>query len=127
MAMEDLFPPEAIRILRSARWDCGASKAHEALSGGFWWSDELPDGLFDACHKVGSWAFRYLLGFRASLVAGRPREELARPWRQLERECPGWPGFRPERRSPELRVEQEAESRRVVEELESLCDPEFKD
>src|SRR4051812_3502924 len=54
MTVEDLFPPDAIRILRSARWDCGATKAYEAQSGGFWWSDEFPDGLVEACHKVGS-------------------------------------------------------------------------
>jgi hypothetical protein len=124
--MEDLFPPAAIQILRSARWDRGATRAYEALSGGFWWSDEFPDGLVEACRRAGSWAFRYLMGYRASLVAGCPREALARPWRQLERECPGWPGFRPERRGPELLAEQEAESRRVVAEFESLLDPEPK-
>ncbi len=61
----------------------------------------------------GSWAFRFLMGYRASLIRGSPREELRPPWDQLLRECPEWPGFRPERRDSSLATELDRASRRV--------------
>jgi hypothetical protein len=88
----DQFPLEAIAALRSAQWDPNAVKKYEALSGGFWWSDEIPAGALQACAQADSWAYRTLMAYRASLVAGQPREYLAGPWHQIERECPDWPG-----------------------------------
>jgi hypothetical protein len=60
--------------------------------------------------KHGSWAFRFLMGYRASLIRGIPREELRPPWDQLLRE---WPGFRPERHDPTLAAELDRECRQV--------------
>jgi hypothetical protein len=71
------------------------------MSGGFVWEDEFPEEALDACKRAGSWAFRWVIGYRASLVMGKPRDELRPAWDQLARECPEWPGFRPDRQRAE--------------------------
>ena len=108
-----LFPVAALAILRQARWEPDATHSYEVMSGGFAWSDERLSQLSTACMAEGSWAFRYLMGYRASLIRGAPREELRPPWDQLLRECPEWPGFRPERSDPSLAAELDRESRGV--------------
>ena len=50
--------------------------------------------------------------YRASLIREAPREKLLAPWDQLLGECPDWPGFRPERRSPTLAAELDRERRK---------------
>jgi|SRR5208283_4847944 len=110
---EQLFPPEALAILRQALWDPNATRSYEIMSGGFSWSDERMTDVSFVCMAHRSWAFRFLMGFRASLSAGAPREELSPPWDQLLQECPDWPGFREERRSTELAAELHRESRRM--------------
>jgi hypothetical protein len=123
MATDDLFPAPAIAILQRARYDPNAVRCYDGLSGSLRWLDEFPDGLTEACHAADSWAFRYLLGFRQSLIRGRPNETCSGPWRQLLQTCPSWPGFRPERNSSALLPELELESRRFLEEFEAFCDP----
>src|SRR5262249_44476426 len=102
---EMLFPEAALAILRQARWDPNATHSFEVVSGGFAWSDERLQEAAAACMEHRSWAFRYLMGYRASLTRGAPREELRPPWDQLLRECPEWPGFRSERSGPEVAAE----------------------
>jgi hypothetical protein len=97
-----LFPERALSILRAARWDPNASYSYEIMSGGFAWSDERLAEAASICTEQGSWAFRVIMGYRTSLIRQIPREELRSPWDQLLRECPDWPGFRPERRAPSL-------------------------
>jgi hypothetical protein len=109
---ESLFPEAALAVLREACWDPDATHSFEIMSGGFRWSDERLEDAASACMQAGSWAFRSLLGYRASLIRGVPREELRAAWDQLLRECPSWPGFRPERLSPALAAELDRESRR---------------
>ena len=108
-----LFPEEALAILRQARWDPNATHSYEVMSGGFAWSDERLSQSGSVCMAHGSWAFRFLMGYRASLIRGNPREELRATWDQLLRECPEWPGFRPERRDASLATELDRESRKV--------------
>src|SRR5262249_43060284 len=118
---EMLFPETALAILREARWNPDATHSFEIMSGGVQVSDERLWGAalvgrgsgvwaFLAC---GGWAFRYLMGYRASLIRGVPREGLRAAWEQLSQECPHWPGFRPERVSPLLSAELDRESRRT--------------
>jgi hypothetical protein len=83
------------------------------MSGGFAWSDERLPQSSTACMAHGSWVFRFVMGYRVSLIRGAPREELRPAWDQLLRECPDWPGFRPERSDPSLATELDRESRRV--------------
>jgi hypothetical protein len=108
----DLFPEAALAILRQARFDANASHQFEIMSGGFAWSDERLAEVAPICTPQDNWSFRILMGYRASLTRDAPREELRAPWDQLLRECPDWPGFRPERRSPTLAAELEREGRR---------------
>jgi hypothetical protein len=116
-----LFPEQALVVLRQARWDALALRSYELMSGGFHWSDErlLGDVAF-LCMEQGCWAFRFIIGYRASLIRSAPREELRAPWEQLLRECPNWPGFRQERSSPELLRELETEDERTARELDQL-------
>jgi hypothetical protein len=115
-----LFPPEALALLRKACWDANARRRYEILSGGFAWSDERLWDVAPICMAQGSWAFRYLMGYRASLIRGMPRDALRAPWDQLLRECPDWPGFRLERSNPALLRELEAEDERAVRDLDQL-------
>jgi len=117
---EMLFPDEAFALLQQARWDASATRQYEIMSGGFAWSDEWPSDVAYLCVERGSWAFRYVMGYRASLIRGAPREELRAPWDQLLRECPEWPGFRPERSSPALTKDLDYESNRAFRELDEL-------
>jgi hypothetical protein len=117
-----LFPEAAIAILRLTRWNPQAACSYEGMSGGLVWADEFPREAISACIQVDNWAFRFVWGYRASLIRGQPREELRTPWDQLAQECPQWPGFRPERRSAELRERLETESARFLAEFDSLFD-----
>lgn len=115
-----LFPQKAIEILRRARYDPNATFSFEIMSGGLRWSDERMEEVTSICMEQGSWAFRLLWGFRASLIRGAAREELRPPWDQLQKECPEWPGFRSERCSANLRGKLDSESRRASMDLERL-------
>lgn len=107
-----LLPDDAIAILRRAVWRPDAARFYEVMSGGFWWTDELVREASRVCVGRDNWSFRYLMGYRASVVRGEPDECLRPVWEQLRRECPAWPGLRPERSSPALAAELRRESRR---------------
>jgi hypothetical protein len=93
------FPQEAIEILRGVRWNPDAAWQFDLLSGGIIWDDEFPSEVTSICINENNWAFRAVLGYRASLIRGKPDERLRPAWEQLLHECPEWPGFRPERRA----------------------------
>ena len=80
-----------------------AKRSAELLSGGFMWSDERPEAAY--IDSENDYLFRFLIGFRASLIRGEPMEELRPVWDELQRLCPSWPGFRPERSDPALHDE----------------------
>jgi hypothetical protein len=122
MADGSPFPDTALVILRQTRWNPRAAWRYEGLSGGLVWDDELPREAIEACGRVDSWAHRYVLGYRASLIRGEPSEGLRAAWDQLARECPEWPGFRPERQAAELREQLEAASARFLAAFEALFD-----
>lgn len=105
-----LFSQAALAVLREARLDPNAKQQYEIMSGGFVWSDE---GLFNDVHVSDIRPFRWLVGYRSSLIRGNPNEELRSPWDQLIRECSTWPGFQPERRDSSLARELDAEWRKV--------------
>lgn len=117
---DNLFPQNAIALMQQAHWDSAATRSYEMMSGGFKWSDEWPAGVSFLCMEEDSYAFRFVLGYRASLIQGRPRDDLRAPWDQLSRECPEWPGFRPERCSPTLKSELETASNQSMLELDKL-------
>ena len=69
------FPPDALEIRKQVRWRPDARIGYEGLSGGLVWSDEFPREAVDVCVHNNSWAFRLVIGYRASLTRGKPREE----------------------------------------------------
>lgn len=115
-----MFPESALVILRRTRWNPESKCGYEGLSGGLVWSDEFPREAIEACVSVDNWAFRHVLGYRASLIRGEPREELRSAWDQLARECPDWPGFRPGRQASELRERLDSEQARFAREMDEL-------
>ena len=115
-----LFPDAAIEILRRARWTPDATRSYEIMSGGFHWSDECLFDVAQICVESDSWAFRFVVGYRASLIQGVPRDELREPWDQLRTECPDWPGFRPERCHKSLAKELDQESQKASDDLDDL-------
>lgn len=111
-------PEVLIPYLRGLRVDPTATRSYEAMSGGFFWSDERPAPPYS--ESASDYAMRFLLGYRASLVRGQPREDLRSVWDAVLAACPGWPGFLPERRSPTLAEELVQTSRRTLRRLEKL-------
>lgn len=107
-----LLPVDAIAVLRRAVWQPDAKRSYELMTGSFWWSDELVHELSRLCVGRDNWSFRYLMGYRASVIRGAPNEALRPVWEQVARECPNWPGLRPERNSPGLAAELHREGRR---------------
>jgi hypothetical protein len=120
MAHEGDFPEKALAILRKTKWNPQAKWFYEGMSGGLIWDDEFPEEALTACVSVGNWALRFVVGYRASLIRESPREELRASWDQLLRQCPQWPGFRPERRASELKPQLEAEEARFLAEFDAL-------
>lgn len=104
------LPSVLAKALRHTRFDPMATRSAELMSGGFMYSDEMPaPWYFDPHH--GRYAFRLLVAYRASVIRGHPVEYLKPLWVEVQRRCPHWPGFRPERSDPALREDLERELR----------------
>ena len=103
-----------VRQLQSLKYDPNATRVFELMSGGFCWSDERPDAYDDV---VLGYAFRFLLGYRASLIRATPNDTLRSVWDLVQARCPNWPGFRPERLDRELSTELDSENRRAMRRL----------
>ncbi len=99
------------KALRHTSFDPRAKRDAELLSGGFMYSDEMPARWYRDTDE-GGYAFRFLIGFRGSLIRQEPMEHLRPIWDEVYRLCPHWPGFRSERCDPTLREELEHELRR---------------
>jgi hypothetical protein len=106
---ERRFPPEAVARLRAAWYDPGARPGLELISGSFLWADELDSYMkfVAVCRAKGCPAYWEPLLFRSSVILGRPDARSQAGWEELQRVCPEWPGFRPERYSESLRAELE--------------------
>lgn len=104
------LPRVLAKALRHTRFDPNARRSAELFSGGFMYSDEMPARWYLDSND-GGYAFRRLIGFRASLIRAEPMEYLRPIWDEIQRLCPHWPGFRSERRDPALREELERELR----------------
>jgi len=122
MSSNQLFPASALAILRKAHYDEKATRNYEILSGGFWWSDELLRDVATVCMEVDSYAYGYVMAYRASISTGTPRDDLRGAWDQLLLECPDWPGFRPERCATTLARDLHEESIRTLAQLDALPD-----
>ena len=120
--LPDTFPPAALVMLAQQRFDPAAERSYDIMSGGFRWLDEFPNHQrwWDLMHAHDCCAFRFVLGYRASLIRGRERPELRAAWDQLRQHCPHWPGFRPERCSHDLQTDLRATERQTTKECIKL-------
>jgi len=92
------FSDAALAILDRMPFDARAVPVYDMISGGLHWHDEFPKPPDPAWEIVrAGWAFRFLLGYRASLTIAKERPELRLPWQQVVELAPRWPGLRPER------------------------------
>jgi dienelactone hydrolase len=107
LMQEPYFPEKAVAILRAARYDSAARPSLELISGSFIWWDEDYLEFAGTCRGLGCRAYQEPIRFRTSIIMGSPDESCRRGWEELQRACPEWPGFRPERRSESLRAELE--------------------
>jgi hypothetical protein len=110
---EMLFPDEALAVLRQARYNPQARRGLEYLTMSFHWSDEGLSQAVRACRKHDSRAYHFAMVLRTSVMQGTPVEEYRPTWDQLRKACPEWPGFRPQRCSPELLPVWQREVRRM--------------
>src|SRR5262245_41387493 len=109
-----LFSEAELSLLRGARYDPNAIRHCDLFAGGFFWSDEAIKELAMASDN---YLHRYVIYYRSLLSQGKAPTPFPL-WDQLLRECPDWPGFRPERRTSELATEYE----RVEAEFLDQCD-----
>ncbi|QDT27188.1 hypothetical protein Enr10x_25030 [Gimesia panareensis] len=110
----DLKPdePEFEKICRDLNRlvvDPQASPSFDGMSGAFNFSDEFPKAYLSAEGEPDSLLLpcisllRYLWAYRQSLILCTPRSELKHLWFKTRESAPDWPGFLPERCSPEMR------------------------
>src|ERR1035441_6867135 len=92
--------------LNCAMRQADATCSVDLFSGGFKFSDEAPadfetlgDSLMPFVNLV-----RCLWGYRASIVMGKPRQDLAAYWEAAKKCAPRWAGFSPERSSEEMKI-----------------------
>ena len=104
---EPYFPDSAVNVLRATIFDPAARPGLELLSGSLIWDDERYLDFVACCRGGGCSHYWEPVVFRTSLILGRPEDECRPGWEELQRVCPEWPGFRPERRSVSLRGELE--------------------
>jgi hypothetical protein len=96
------FPAEALVCLQSARFQRDAFPCLDVGSESLFWSDEAFMEFAAVCQSHGCEWFLDPLIHRSSIICGQPDEASRQAWEELLRLCPGWPGFRPERRSESL-------------------------
>jgi hypothetical protein len=78
-----------------------AKMFYELLSDSLIWTDEIPEVGAD---KVGGLrSLRFVFRYRTSVMLGVPEKRYQAFWDEALTLFPGWPGFDPERRAPELR------------------------
>ena len=114
------------RRLNDLTFSGNARRFYEMMSGALMWDDEKPDIPFS---ELG-W-FRAALAYRSSVIFGQPRAEFESIWSALQRIAPKWPGFRPERCSPNPELvdflnEQRKASARSLERLDKAASGQWK-
>jgi hypothetical protein len=112
--LKPYFHEEAVACLRRTRYNPAARPSLELVSGSFLGGDEVADYVEFVAHcRAQGWLRDWEpVGYRTSVIQGRPNEGVRRGWEELWEMCPDWPGFREERYDQALRAElerQEAE------------------
>lgn len=86
----------------SLRYDPHAVRSYHLQAGSFMWSDEIPKFIDDGYPASLKIFVIYLLSYRTVLMRDQAVAEFEPLWNHLLKRCPNWPGFRAERRAPEL-------------------------
>jgi hypothetical protein len=99
-----------------------ATHAADFFSGGFKFSDEFPANFEQLGERLPSFVdlLRCLWGYRASLVTGKPRQDLVAYWEAAKMRSPNWAGFSAERCSPHMKNHAEEAERRTTEIINEL-------
>jgi hypothetical protein len=102
-----------------------AACAPDLFSGGFKFSDEVPADIENLGENLMPLVnlLRCLWGYRASIVRGNLRQDLAPYWDGARMYAPRWAGFSPERSSAEMKIHVDNAARRskeFVAELERM-------
>jgi len=116
-----LVTNEMAAALLRLQFDPAAAPSYEGLSGGLVWPDEWSEELSRACSEAPldkRYVCRYLWAYRASVIRGCPDDRLAGLWQALLVHFPSWPGFQPNRRSPEHRADLERMEAAFLRDLE---------
>jgi len=70
---------------------------YDMMAGALWWSDERPD-----CFETeDNWCLRPVFRYRTSMILGAPEAPCLPYWEAARKHFPDWPGFAPERCSPD--------------------------
>src|SRR4051794_20986287 len=105
-SMNFVFPQEAIDFLRRCQYDPAAQPMYEMLSGGLTWDDEYYFEFAALCRAKGCPHYGVLFAYRSSLILGQPYEEYRYAWEEVRLRCPEWIGFRPERSTPNVELQE---------------------
>jgi hypothetical protein len=117
----EAFQRLCIHLDSSVRRD-NATCSVDLFSGGFKFSDEAPPDYEKLADSLPPFVdlMRCLWGYRASIVAGKPRQDLAAYWEAARRYAPGWAGFSPERASEEMKIHLDEAARRTTEFIKEM-------
>jgi hypothetical protein len=88
-------------LMRELARSPDAKMFYELLSDSLIWTDEIPE--VGAEQVAGLRSLRYVFRYRTSLMLGTPESRFSHFWEEAQTLFPGWPGFDPERRAPELK------------------------
>lgn len=100
-----------------------AECAVDLLAGGFKFSDEIPSDYEKLGERLPAFVdlMRCLWAYRASIVVGKPRRELAGYWEAARKLAPRWAGFAAERSSEDMKLHVDEVARRTKEFIDEIA------
>lgn len=111
---------EVGKLLLSCSPEPKPKRQFDIMSGGFIWSDEIPENTPTPI----VWRLRPIFGHRAAVSLGNDTSDYEDDWRRLQELCPGWPGFIAERSSTKLRDDlnkEDSKWKRRLDKLDQAC------
>jgi hypothetical protein len=109
---------EIASLMRALARSPDAKMFYELLSDSLVWTDEIPEVTADLVGGLRS--LRFVFRYRTSLMLGTPEGRYRPCWEEALALFPGWPGFDPDRRAPELRAAYESFHAEAMREMKDL-------